>query len=110
MKPLTKFLFISLTFLPLIGFYSCENRIDENNGSGTAEFSLSLPDEASQAKSGAADTSDSGIISYQILISVEDLDGNAVITDSLIPLYVFGTGWVSENLKIKTGEIGRAHV
>lgn len=104
MKPLTKFLFISLTFLPLIGFYSCENRIDENNGSGTAEFSLSLPDEASQAKSGAADTSDSGIISYQILISVEDLDGNAVITDSLIPLYVFGTGWVSENLKIKTGE------
>jgi hypothetical protein len=104
MKSLTKFLFISLTILPLIGFYSCENRINDNYGSGTAEFSLSLPDEASQAKSEAADTADRGIISYQILISVEDLKGNLIINDSLIPLYSFGTGFVSENVKLKTGE------
>jgi hypothetical protein len=104
MKTLTKFVFISLILLPLIGLNSCEKRINDNAGSGSAEFSLNLLDEVSQTKSGEADTTQGGIMSYQILISVEDLEGNYVITDSLIPLYSFGTGWVSENVKIKTGE------
>lgn len=104
MKNLSKFLFISLALLPLIGIYSCERRNADNDGTGTAEFSLNMPEEVSQTKSGVAATADSGIISYQILIAVEDLEGNIVITDSLIPLYSFGTGFVSENVKMQTGE------
>lgn len=38
------------------------------------------------------------------MISVEDMAGNAVLTDKLIPLYTFGTSFVSENIEIKTGE------
>ena len=38
------------------------------------------------------------------MISVEDMEGNAVFTDKLIPFYTFGTGFVSENVEIKAGE------
>jgi hypothetical protein len=38
------------------------------------------------------------------MISVEDMNGHAVFTDKMIPLYTFGTGFVSEKLEIKTGE------
>lgn len=96
-------MFISLTILPVIGLYSCEKQKSDDHAIGTAEFSLNLPDLPGQSKSGIV-VADSGIVSYQILISVEDLDGNIVINDSLIPLYSFGTGFVSENVKINTGE------
>ena len=38
------------------------------------------------------------------MISVADMKGNSVLTDKLIPLYTFGTGFVSEKIEIKTGE------
>jgi len=71
-------------------------------GNGTAEFSISLPDQLNQSKSGNAN--DSAQVSFQIMISVKDMDGNAVFTDKLIPLYPFGTSFVSENVEIKEGE------
>jgi hypothetical protein len=79
------------------GFTSCEKNLPE--GKGTAEFSLLLP---SQLKSGTA--TDSATVSYQLLISVEDMKGNAVFTDKLIPVYTFGTGFVSEKVEINSGE------
>jgi hypothetical protein len=102
MKTLINSFRIGLIMLAVVSLYSCEKRSIDNNGSGTAEFSLSIPDGTSQTKSSTA--SDSAIVSFQVMISVEDLAGNAVFTDKLIPLYTFGTGFVSENIKINAGE------
>jgi len=92
-----RFLPVMLILLAAAGFTSCEKNLPE--GLGTAEFSLLLP---SQLKSGT--TTDSATVSYQLLISVEDLKGNPVFTDKLIPVYTFGTGFVSEKVEIRTGE------
>ena len=92
---------VSLILLAFIGFSACEKHAG-NTGMGTAEFSLSLPDEAGLAKS---DTSTvSGIISYQLMVSIEDMEGNVVMSDSLIPLYVFGSGFMSEKIELISGE------
>jgi hypothetical protein len=79
-------------------FYSCEK--SKEQGTGTAEFSVSLSD--GQLKSGTIN--DSVVAPYQLLISLVDLQGNAVITDKLIPLYSFGTAFISEKLQIRAGE------
>jgi len=101
MNTLIRSLQVSLILLAFTGFSACEKNAG-NTGMGTAGFSLSLPDEAGPAKS---DTSTvSGIISYQLMVSIEDMEGNIIMTDSLIPLYVFGTGFISENLELVAGE------
>ena len=102
MKNVINFFRFSLIILAIASLYSCEKKSTDGNGIGTAEFSISIPDDVSMAKS--ATVNDSGVVSFQIMISVEDLAGNAVFTDKLIPIYSFGTGFVSENLEIKTGE------
>jgi hypothetical protein len=102
MKPMINSFPIVLILLAMVSLTSCEKKVAEN-GSGTAEFSISSLDELISSKSGTSDDS-TRVVSYQIMISVEDMNGNAVITDKLIPLYVFGTGFVSENVEIKTGE------
>ncbi len=48
--------------------------------------------------------SDSGMVSYQLMISIEDLNGNPVMTDKLIPVYAFGSGFISEKIEIRAGE------
>ncbi len=37
------------------------------------------------------------------MISIEDMEGNIVMSDSLIPLYTFGTDFISEKVELKTG-------
>ena len=37
------------------------------------------------------------------MVSVEDSDGNPVLTDELIPVYIFGTGFVSEAVELDPG-------
>lgn len=101
MKTLINSIRLGVVFLALFSLYSCEKR-SADNGSGTAEFSISSLDEKGFAKSALSD--DSAQVSYQILFSVEDVEGNPVFTDKLIPLYQFGTGFVSENIEIESGE------
>ena len=98
MKSLFNFFRINLIILAVIGISSCENSVTDNAGSGSIEFSISMPDQ--DAKS----TADSSVASFHLLISVEDMDSNAVFTDKLIPLYIFGNGYVSENIEIKAGQ------
>jgi len=98
MKSLINFFRINLIILAVIGISSCENRVADNAGSGSIEFSISMPDQ--DAKSSA----DSSVASFHLLISVEDMDSNDVFTDKMIPIYVFGTGFVSESVEIKAGE------
>ena len=102
MKNLINSFRIGFLFLAVVSLSSCEKKSIDNNGIGIAEFSISVPDEVNLAKS--ATTTDSAVVSFQIMISVVDMGGNAVFTDKLIPLYTFGTSFISENVEIKTGE------
>jgi hypothetical protein len=92
---------VSLSLFAIIGLLSCEKDPGQR-GKGTAAFSLSLPDETSMSKS--AFSTDSGIVSYHLMVSIEDMEGNIVMNDSLVPLYAFGTGFVSENIELIAGE------
>lgn len=80
--------------------FSCEKK-NENTGTGTAEFSVSMLSDAG-SKSALSDSTVAK--SYQLMISVEDLTGKAIFTDKLIPLYSFGTSYISESVEIPSGE------
>ena len=97
MKTSIKLVCISLVILIFAGFTSCK-KDSGSNGTGTIEFSMNMP---SQLKSF---NTDSLIVSYQLLISVEDNKGNSIFTDKLVPLYTFGTNFVSAKVELKTGE------
>jgi hypothetical protein len=101
MKNFIRLILGSLVVLTVFGLSSCEKNNISGTSTGTAEFAISIP---ADAVTKSATSPDSGIVSYQIMISVTDLQGNAVLTDKLIPLYTFGTDYVSENVEIKTGE------
>jgi len=102
MKNLINSIRIGLILLAVFGLFSCEERGVDSNGIGTAEFSIIMPDDVSDSKS--AISNDSAVLSFQILISVEDMAGSPVFTDILIPIYTFGSAFVSENIEINAGE------
>jgi hypothetical protein len=101
MKTMVKFLVTVLIIPSLAYLYSCENNGIVQDEKGSVEFSVALP-AGDDSKSGTG--ADSSVVSWHILISVEDLMGNTVMSDSLIPLYTFGTSYVSENIKFNAGE------
>jgi hypothetical protein len=95
-------LFLFFLSFPLIFLtISCEKN-NTGNATGNAEFSISLPSDQT-AKS--ITILDSVALSYQVMLSVEDLKGNPVLTDKLIPVYQFGPSFTSEKIEIKTGEL-----
>jgi hypothetical protein len=100
MKTTIRLIQFFLVILLVAGFSSCTKSATDE-AIGTAEFSLNLQDGLSKAKSLSVDT---GIISYQLMISVTDTKGNAILTDKLIPLYTFGTGFSNAKIEIKNGE------
>lgn len=97
MKTPIKLVCISMVILIFAGFTSCKKE-SGSNGVGTIEFSMNMP---AQLKS---INTDSVVVSYQLMISVEDTKGNAILTDKLVPLYTFGANFVSAKVEIKTGE------
>lgn len=80
---------------------ACNERVDDK-AVGLAEFSISL-DEAGITKSG--DTTSVPGAAYHLLVSVENRLGEEVLTDKMIPVYLFGTGFVSEKVEIPAGEM-----
>ena len=109
MKTLIRLMSISLIILAVIGLTSCEKKTADEGRMGKLEISLNISDESGQLKSAIMDTIQPiddtfRIVSYQLLVSVEDMDGHSILNDFLIPLYTFGTGFVSENIEIQTGE------
>lgn len=100
MKTCIRVLGFSLVILSVIVIYSCER--SQETGKGTAEFAISLPGGSDQLKSGMVDSG--AVNSYQLMVSVQDLQGNPVFTDKLVPLYAFGTGFISEKVEIMAGE------
>ncbi len=101
MNTLSRSILIALIFSVLFGFSACE-KLKDNPGKGRAEFSIDLPEGTGMSKS--ADSADIGIVSYHLLISIEDMNGNAVMSDTLIPLYAFGTGFISGNIELVAGD------
>jgi hypothetical protein len=85
--------------LPVL-FISCEKRNNDAHGTGIAEFSVSMTAPVNES----SPKSDSVITALHLLISVTDLSGNPVFTDKLIPLYAFGTSFMSENLQMESGD------
>lgn len=99
MKTLNRLFIITMVVTSVMALSSCEKKANQISVRGSAEFSVALP-AVNNTKSGA----DSLTASYQILVSVADLSGNAIFTDKLIPLYIFGTGFVSESVELEAGE------
>jgi hypothetical protein len=92
---------VPLVLFSLAGLNSCEINNNENSSKGTIEFTVSLPSEAVKKSVVAIDSNN---LSLQLLVTVTDLAGNPILTDKMIPLYSFGTEFVSENIEIKPGE------
>jgi hypothetical protein len=95
-------LLLLILAIPVIILYSCDKKVSsDRNGKGMAEFSFSLNNQVKGANSGP---NDSGMVSYQLMVSIEDLNGNPIFTDEMIPVYTFGSGFISEKIEIRTGE------
>jgi hypothetical protein len=102
MKTSGRFLLFILAILPVLAFISCQKKnSSDRNVTGLAAFSFSLNKQAASAKS---DSSGTGMVSYQLMVSISDLSGKPVFTDKMIPVYTFGSGFISEKIEIKTGE------
>jgi hypothetical protein len=90
-------------FIPaIIGIYSCQEKDPKDNALGTAEFSVGLKNAGNNAKS--AVSADSTDASYNLIVSVTDLNGSPVLTDEKIPLYAFGPDFVSDKIELKEGD------
>lgn len=112
MKTLFRIMPFAAAIIAVLAFNSCEKKIADS-GTGKLALSLDLSDDLGQLKSTVydsiphdtifpVDTID--IMSYHLMISVEDMEGNPVLSDELIPLYQFGSGFVSEDVELRTGE------
>ncbi|HSO77339.1 MAG TPA: DNRLRE domain-containing protein [Bacteroidales bacterium] len=99
MRTLIRSLQLSLMLLAVLSLSSCEKN-SENKSKGTAKFSIGSIEASNQTKSALTDTA---LVSYQVMVSVEDTDGNPVLTDELIPVYIFGAGFVSEEVELVAG-------
>jgi len=100
MKTLVRSLNLTLILLVVFTLSSCEK--NSTTSKGTAKFAVSSVNADNQAKYGSG--SDTALVSYHIMVSVEDPEGNPVFTDKLIPVYLFGSGFVSEEVEIDEGE------
>lgn len=101
MKTIAKILLPALFLMPALSFYSCENNINESELTGLAEFSVEMSGIVTDK---AAKGADSVITTMHAMISIEDYSGKKIFTDKLIPLYSFGTGLLSENIEIPSGD------
>ena len=102
MKTLIRLIPSILVLSGIIGLSSCEKKNTNDLDKGKLEISLNLPDKISSSESGTKADS-SGIVTFHLMISIADIEGNEVICDSLIPLFTFGTDFVSEILELRTG-------
>jgi hypothetical protein len=99
MKTPVRLLAVSLFLVSIFILPSCKKAV--LNETGSAEFSLASPVAIGQLKSASTDSVAS---SYQLLISAVDVNGKEVLSNKLIPLYTFGTGFLSEKVQIPAGE------
>jgi len=100
MKNAVRFVVAAISIVLLAGLSACDKMPVEGQ-KGTIEFAITVPDESDGIKSGMK--ADSMPRIYNLLVSIDDLTGNHVI-DTLLPVYGFGSGFVSEKLELGAGE------
>lgn len=101
MKTRAGILFVAVMLVLSAFQLSCERTNNENKATGSIKFSVSLSDQkASRSVSSVADSSKT---SLQLLVTITDLNGKTIMADTLLPLYAFGTGWISRELEMETG-------
>jgi hypothetical protein len=96
-----RLILLSVFMLSIPLFYSCEKSKDFRVPTGTAEFSIALPAEGVAKSFNAVDST---VLPVKLLLSITDPLGKAVFTDTVISVYSFGTGFVSQNIRIPAGE------
>jgi hypothetical protein len=107
MKTTFRIIPVIIALAVIIGLNSCNKKTDENPANGKLRFSVAMSEDLSTLKSAKTDSSIYDSIpytSYQLLLSVADMNGVYVFEDKMIPLYSFGNGFVSEQLEIRAGE------
>lgn len=99
MKTPIRPIFLPLILLAVFMISSCE----QNSGTskGTAKFSVASIEDPDLAKATIADTD---LVSYHLMVTVEDKEGNPVLSDELIPVYRFGSGFISEEVVLPAGD------
>lgn len=91
-----------LVILSAILLVSCEEKLTDKDAPGSITFSLNADMENSLLKAASNDTLPEN--SYQLMLSISDMNGNLVFEDELVPLYRFADGFTSARLEIKPGE------
>ncbi len=93
-----------LSFLLIVASLPVINSCSKSDEAvlGTVEFTISL-DKISDVKSLVV--ADSAAVAYNLMVSVEDADGKEVLSDELVPVYSFGTGFVSEKVELPSGKL-----
>jgi hypothetical protein len=107
MKTQFRIMPVLMALLMVIGLNSCDKKTDDNPGKGKLRISISMADDLNAKKSGVADSSiydTTYYSSYQLLVSVADMNGVFVLEDKLVPVYSFGSGFISDQIEIQAGE------
>ena len=91
--------------------HSCEKLNPDDPGKGALEISFDDLSDSRLLKSATTDTTEiddtvTGPVpgSLNILVSLSDENGNAVIDDEMFPLYNFGGGYISQRIDLDAGK------
>ncbi len=94
---------ILLLFIPamMLGISSCEKTKVDSGEKGRVEFVMSTA--GSGLKAAVSDSVTPG--TYQLLLTIADMNGVPVLEDKLLPVFLFGNDFVSEKIEIGTGRL-----
>lgn len=97
-----KFLPAGIFFALIFSLNSCEETDTEKKGK--LEFAMDI--DQGTLKSESPDLKDTGDVyhSWHILLSVKNEIGEFVMEDEVIPLMVFGNGYISGKIEMQTGQ------
>jgi hypothetical protein len=109
MKKIARFLPLLMLALFSGSFYSCEKLSPDNQAKGKLEIAFDISE--GMLKSAISDTTDlpntdtiPEAKTFHILISVENRQGALIMEDEIIPLFNFGSGFVSQKIEFEPGE------
>ncbi|MCB8994663.1 MAG: DNRLRE domain-containing protein [Bacteroidales bacterium] len=108
MKKISGFLPLLIGLFIMAGLGSCEKKASDVTVTGRLEIGLALPSDYSTLKSSQNDSLNVGdsiiFTSFQVMVSISDMNGNNFMEDKLIPIYQFGDGFISDKIDLPAGD------